>query len=136
MTTWIRFLLVVKLIALVPAAVATADLPPVSSANLVAHFEASDATLELDELGQVLSWTANNDASFILTADGTDPANIRFNGTEMGGLGTIEVNDYSGDNQTLRGPLPSGLTAAATTTRPSSICSRCPSRASCSSASI
>ncbi|MCP4193680.1 MAG: hypothetical protein GY768_23965 [Planctomycetaceae bacterium] len=112
MTSWIRFVLAVKVIAVAPVAVVHADLPPVSSANLVAHFEASDATLELDELGQVLRWTANNDASFTLVANGTDPANIRFNGTEMKGLGTIEVNDFSGDNQTLRGPLPSGLTAA------------------------
>ena len=55
MTSWIRFVLAAKVIAVAPVAVVHADLPPVSSANLVAHFEASDATLELDDLLSVHS---------------------------------------------------------------------------------
>ena len=82
------------------------ELPDVDSAELVAHFIADTDSLTLDASNEVLTWTANNDESIVLTAEGTnDPANIVFDPQALGGLGSLIVRDYSGDNRYLRGSL-------------------------------
>ncbi|WP_425395332.1 hypothetical protein [Aeoliella sp.] len=92
---------------------ALAMLPAVTSGNLVAHFEATPGSLTLDGADNVLAWQAKNNPAINLAVGGTDdPANIRFNPTGMGPLGTIEVNDFSGDNRYLRGSLGSDLNGA------------------------
>jgi len=86
------------------------ELPEVGSASLVAHFQANANSLTLDGDGNVLQWTAQNNAGLTLTAGGTDDAaNIRFNAEGMGPWGTLEVADRSGDNRYLRGDLGTGL---------------------------
>lgn len=93
--------------------VGMATLPDVTSANLVAHFQATPATLQLDVSNNVLAWHATNDPAITLTASGSDDiANIRFDEHGLGGLGTIEVDDFSGDNRYLRGRLGTDLQGA------------------------
>ncbi len=105
--------LMVATIALLLTANAEATLPTVGSANLVAHFQANEASLGLDASGNVLSWTAENNAGITLEVGGSnDPDNIRFNPSGLGSLGAIEVRDYSGDNRYLRGSLGTGLNGA------------------------
>ena len=107
-----RFSLVSSIIAfqLVVVSFCHGELPNVGSANLVAHFQANTESLSLDSQGNVLSWTAQNDAGLTLTAGGTDDAaNIRFDANGMGSLGTLEINDFSGDNRYLSGDLGTGL---------------------------
>ena len=82
------------------------DLPEVSSAQLVAHFSASSDQLNLDSNQEVLEWIACNDASIVLTSQGTDdPGNIAYDAAGLGGLGSLVVRDFSGDNRYLRGSL-------------------------------
>ena len=93
-------------------------LPVVTSGSLVAHFEASPATVGVDANGNVLSWTASNDPAVMLSAFGSDPANIRYSPTAgFSGGPAIVVNDFApggvDDNQVLRGTIP-GSHAAVT----------------------
>ena len=94
------------------AGTALAQLPPVSSGNLVAHFKADNSSVTRDVSDNVSGWSAQNDGLIILSASGSDPSNITYLPTGMNGNPTIRVNDFSGDNQVLRGVLPGTHTTA------------------------
>ena len=83
------------------------DPPSVTSAELVAHFVAKEADLTLAPgTSHVTEWRAHNDAAIALTAQGTDdPANIVYDPSGLGGLGSLVIRDYTGDNRYLRGSL-------------------------------
>ena len=101
-------------IFLIASSELSAQLPPVGSAELVAHFRSDAASLNLGAGNSVLGWTAANDSSITLNVGGTnDPGNIAFDASGMGGLGTINVNDFSGDNRYLKGSLGRGLSNGA-----------------------
>ena len=103
----VRSLLVLLTLTLaVPKSLIAQDLPSVNSAELVAHFVADSDSLTLGPSNEVLAWAASNDASMVLTTQGTnDPTNITFDPAALGGLGSLIVRDYSGDNRYLRGSL-------------------------------
>lgn len=82
------------------------DLPEVSSATLIANFTTDDpTTMELGASNEVLVWRAANNAALVLTAEGSPASNITFDATELGRHGSLVVNDFSGDNRSLRGSL-------------------------------
>ena len=94
---------------------ANAQLPNVSSGQLIAHFTAESSYMTFGAGSSVSSWTAANNAAITLNAGGTnDPNNIVFDSSGMGGLGTVVVNDFSGDNRYLQGSLGHSFSSGST----------------------
>src|SRR5688572_17882725 len=87
-------------------------LPTVTSGTLVAHFDATPATVAVDASGNVLSWTASNDTAIKLDVFGSSPTNIQYSPIAgFNGGPAIVVNDPAGTNQVLRGAIPGSHTA-------------------------
>ena len=87
------------------AAAHAQELPEVGSGTLVANFTCDPATMELGAANDLLSWRAANDDGLVLVAEGSPSSNIIFDPKELGGLGSLVVNDYSGQNRRLEGSL-------------------------------
>ena len=81
------------------------ELPEVDSGTLVANFTCDPATMELGPGNSLLSWRALNDDSLLLVAEGAPESNIVFDPSELGGLGSLVVDDRSGENRRLEGTL-------------------------------
>ena len=87
-------------------------LPTVSSANLVAHFRADDASVAIDALGNVGAWAARNEASITAVSTGDDITKITYNPTGMNGSPTLIFDDPDStphENQFLWATLPAGV---------------------------
>ena len=81
------------------------ELPEVGSGTLVANFTCDPATMDLGPENDLLSWRAANNENLILVAEGSPSSNITFDPKELGGFGSLVVNDYSGENRRLEGSL-------------------------------
>jgi hypothetical protein len=100
--------LVCSIAFLLPAVVAAQTLPPVGSGTLVLHLKADASSVAVDASNDVLSWTAENDPSIVLTVSGgTSAGEIVFDPTGMNGAPTIVVTDTS--NPYLETTLPGSV---------------------------
>ncbi|MCH2161233.1 MAG: hypothetical protein MK085_05095 [Phycisphaerales bacterium] len=61
--------------------------------------------MNLGPENDLLEWRAANNDSLVLVAEGAPSSNIIFDPKELGGLGSLVVNDYSGQNRRLEGSL-------------------------------
>ena len=81
------------------------DLPNVESGTLVANFVCDPETMDLGPQSTLQAWRAANDDRLVLVAEGAPESNIVFDPDELGGLGSLVVNDRSGENRRLEGSL-------------------------------
>lgn len=80
-------------------------LPPVSSANLIAHFQANGDTVELDpDTNHVHRWRASNDPSIVLERHGDHPELTKL--IEYGGPMMVEFNYELRWMRWMETPLP------------------------------
>ena len=101
-----NFAIATTFVIVLSASVTAQKLPSVKSAELIAHFVAQPDSLTLGEANEVLAWAAVNDPAIVLTTAGTDdPGNIVYEASALGGLGSLIVRDYAGDNRYMRGSL-------------------------------
>ena len=83
--------------------------PPVSSGTLVLQLRADAATVATNASGHVTAWTATNNSALVLTSTGNAPQQITFSATGMNGVPTLQFSDATGNDQWLRGDLPTGI---------------------------